>query len=305
MHKQLYILSVDGGGLKGLIAIRILKIIEEITGRPITESFNLLGGTSTGGLIVSALTVKAENNKPLYDLNHIENMYLEAGQSVIQQGGFNFSGSETEHLNRLLEKTFGEKRIAETLLPLFIPTYDLNENRIIVFKTRSALQDESKNVRLFDVCRATSAIPPVFPTYPLFYHNRELRCVDGGYYLRNPSLAVLAEAWKHKAWYAGGDIKEEDIVLISVSTGSFTETKKDWSVNIDEVLPEQKVARKYIKDQGLIIDLKKVRYMRVDLDLGRGKFDLMKLIAIGQRLEALSGDKNFREEIRQLLAQNQ
>jgi hypothetical protein len=301
MNPKLYILSIDGGGLKGLIAIRILKIIEKITGKSITQQFNLLGGTSTGGLIVSALTVKDRHKKPLYDLDHVESMYLEAGQTVLQQGGFNFTGSETEHLNHLLDKTFGDIKIADTLLPVFIPTYDLNENRIIIFKTRSARQDDSKNIRLFDVCRATSAIPPVFPTYPVKYHHRELRCVDGGYYMRNPAMAVLAEAWKHRAYYAHAELREEDIVLLSVSTGNFKRTKKDWSSNIHESMSDHSIARNYIKEQGLKINLDRINYMRVDLNLGSGSFDLMKLIAIGERLEALSADQEFHTEITVLL----
>lgn len=301
MNKKLYILSVDGGGLKGLIAIRILKIIEQITGKKITETFNLLGGTSTGGLIVSALTVKDSNNNPKYDLDHIEGMYLEAGQTVFQQGGFNLTGSETDHLNKILHKTFDHIRIADTLLPIFVPTYDLNERRIIVFKTRAGKQNESKNVKLFDACRATSAIPPVFPTYPLKFNGRELMCVDSGYYLKNPSIAVLAEAWKHREYYSGADVTEEDIVLVSVSTGNFIKRNKDWSVNIHEVLPEQSIAKSYIEQQGLKIDLKKVNYMRVDLNLGSGNFSLMKLIEIGDRLDDLARDKNFAKEILNLL----
>jgi patatin-like phospholipase/acyl hydrolase len=300
MNKKLYILSVDGGGLKGLIAIRILKIIESIAQKRATGIFNLMGGTSTGGLIVSALTVK-ENNKPKFDLDQIESMYLEAAQTVFQQGGFNLTGYETDHLNKLLNRCFDSIPISETLIPIFVPTYDLNENRIIVFKTRAARQDQTKNVTLFDVGRATSAIPPVFPTYTLRYNNRDLKCIDSGYYLKNPSIAVLAEAWKHKEYYSSAGITEEDIVLLSVSTGNFSQRNKSWSTNIDEVLPEQGIAKKYIREQGLQINLNKINYMRIDLNFGAGAFNLMKLIEVGDRLEALSRDKNFHQEIRKLL----
>ncbi|MDF2437140.1 MAG: patatin family protein [Bacteroidota bacterium] len=302
MSKKLYILSVDGGGLKGLVAIRILKIIEDITKKRITDTFNLMGGTSTGGLIVSALTVKEKDkDKPRFNLDQIEGMYLEAAQTVFQQGGFNLTGYETDHLNNLLERCFDSIPIADTLIPIFVPTYDLNENRIIVFKTRSAREDQTKNITLFDVGRATSAIPPVFPTYSLKYNNRELKCIDSGYYIKNPSIAVLAEAWKHKEYYVSSDVKEEDIVLLSVSTGNFSQRNKSWSSDIDEVLPDQGIAKKYIKDQGLKIDLRKVKYMRIDLNFGGGAFNLMKLIEVGDRLEGLSQDGTFRNEISNLL----
>jgi patatin-like phospholipase/acyl hydrolase len=300
MKKKFHILSIDGGGLKGLIAIRILKIIENIIGKRVTEIADLLAGTSTGGLIISALTVKNEKNKPLYDLDHIANLYLQAGQKVFQEDGLKLSGKETDHFNELLQKIFGEKQIGETLLPIFVPTFDLNENKIVIFKTRSAIQEQSKNVKLIDVCRATSAIPPVFPTYPLQYHNRELMCVDSGYHLKNPSIAVLAEAWKHKDYYHNPDLTEDEIILLSISTGSFSETGKDWSTDIHEVLPNQTIARNYIHEQGLNINLKKINYMRVDLNLGNGSFDMTKLIQIGDRLLNLSKDKKFQAEITEL-----
>lgn len=304
MSKKLYILSIDGGGLKGLIAIRILKIIEEITGKKITDLFNLIGGTSTGGLIAAAITVKDKNNKPKLNLEQIESMYLDAGQAVFKNDSFQLSGEEAEHLNDLLHETFEEKRIADTLLPIFVPTFDLNENRIIVFKTRSAIQEPSKNIQLFDVCRATSALPPVFPTYSVKFHGRQLRCVDSAHHLKNPAIAVLAEAWKHRSYYLHPDLKEEDIVLLSVSTGNFTRTGKNWSTNIQNILPEQNIATKYIKEQNMTIDLKKINYMRVDLSLGSPVFNLMKFMEITERLEVLSKDLEFKHEVAELFGFN-
>jgi patatin-like phospholipase/acyl hydrolase len=305
MGKKLYILSIDGGGLKGLIAIRILKIIEEITGNKITETFDLIGGTSTGGLIAAALTVKDQNDQPKLNLEQIESMYLDAGQAVFKNDSFQLSGQETDHLNDLLHQTFEDKRIAETLLPIFVPTFDLNEKRIIVFKTRSALQEPGKNIKLFDVCRATSALPPVFPTYKLEYHGRQLECVDSAHHLRNPAIAVLAEAWKHKSYYLHPELKEEDIVLLSVSTGNFSRTGKNWSTNIQQILPEQNIATRYIQEQNMKIDMKKINYMRVDLSLGSPIFNLMKFAEITERLNLLSKDAQFSDEIRKLLSSDQ
>jgi|GEM_PF-5907725 len=301
MGKKLYILSVDGGGLKGLIAVRILQIIEEITGNPLRKKMNLMGGTSTGGLIVSAMAVKGAGNEPLYELSHIENSYLEVGQSILQRGEFRLTGQETDDFNNLLTNTFAEARIADTFIPIAVPTYDLVQNKLVFFKTRSAIQDASKNCRLFDVCRATSAIPPVFPTYAMEYNHRTLKCVDAGYHIKNPSLAVLAEAWKHKAYYGYPDLKAEDVVLLSISTGSIYGGKRDWSLDLSESLPDQRIAMNYIKTQGLSIDLSKINYMRVDLNLGSGSFSFRKLMEIGNRLEALALDKDFHGDVMRLL----
>lgn len=300
MEKKFHILSIDGGGLKGLIAIRILKIIENILGNRIQGLFNLMGGTSTGGLIVSALTVKNKNDGPMYDLSYIENLYLEVAQTIFKRGEFKLTGKETDEFEDLLHKILGETRIAETLIPICATTYDLVRDEIIVFKTRSGIHNPAKNVKLFDVCRATSAIPPIFPVFPLQYNNRLLNCVDAGYHIKNPSIAVVAEAWKHQSYYSYPGLKEEDIVLLSISTGTHSENEKDWSLDINEVLHGQRIAINYIKKQQLTINPLKIKYMRVDLNLGNGEFSFMKIIEIGKRLEALAQNKDFHRDVLQL-----
>jgi hypothetical protein len=125
--------------------------------------------------------------------------------------------------------------------------------------------------------------------------------VDGGFYMKNPSLAVLAEAWKHRSYYAAETLKEEDIVLLSVSTGNFSNKGKNWSLDIHDSLPEQNIAKNYIQLQELQINLEKINYMRVDLDLGSSFFNLMKLIEISDRLDKLSIDRHFHEDVLNLL----
>lgn len=296
---KFYILSVDGGGLKGLIAIKILEIIENITGEKITDSFDLISGTSTGGLIASAMTVKNTGGKTKHDLAYVESMYLEAIQSLMQNGYG--SGKETEKLSDLIKRTVERQKIADTYLPIFVPTYDLNSKRIVVFKTRSAILNESKNVKLFDVCRATSAVPQLFPSYPIRYNQQDLDCVDAGWHIKNPSVAALAEFWKHKRYYSSVDKKEEDVVLLSISTGNFSGSKKNWTTNIHDIIPSQYIATEYIGDQKLDIDLSKINFLRVDLNFSNLGYSFKTLMEIGDKIDALSKNKEFREIVLKLL----
>lgn len=294
-NKPFCILSIDGGGLKGLIAIKLLQIIEEVTNIKVTQLFNLIGGTSTGGLIASAMTVAKSDGTCVHELSFVEAMYLEAIQSLMQNGVA--SGKETEKLNELIRRTVGGAKIADTCIPVFVPTYDSLSNRIVVFKTRSALLNESKNIKLFDVCRATSAVPSIFPSYPLRYNGKQLHCVDAGWHIKNPAVAVLAEFWKHKAAYSHSDAKEEDIFLLSISTGSFNNSKNDWTTRIEDILPTQYIATDYIGEQGLEIDLKKVRFMRIDLQLGNAGYSLKTLMEVGDKIESLSKNKQFARDL--------
>jgi patatin-like phospholipase/acyl hydrolase len=295
---KLYILSVDGGGLKGLIAIKILEIIENIIGGRIIDSFNLISGTSTGGLIAAAMTVKNSNGTPRHNLASVEGMYLEAIQSLTQNGYG--SGKETEKLSELIKRTVDVQKIADTYVPVFVPTYDLNSRSIVVFKTRSAILNEAKNIKLFDVCRATSAVPQLFPSYPIRYNKRDLNCVDAGWHIKNPAIAALAEIWKHKSYYSNNEMKEENIVLLSISTGNFNNGKKNWTTNIQDILPTQYIATDYINNQRLDINLAKIRFMRVDLNFGSQGYSFKTLMEIGDKIDALSRDETFRSEIRHL-----
>jgi uncharacterized protein len=298
---KFYILSVDGGGLKGLIAIKILEAISNIIKKPLVEQFDLLAGTSTGGLIVSALTVQ-ENNIPSYDLAYIEELYLQVGESVLLKGSYSLTEIESEDFDKLLRSTFRHVLLSQTLKPVFVPTYDLTNRRLIVFKTRAALENKLKDLELLDVCRATSAIPPVFEPYSLMYDGKKIRCIDAGInYLKNPALAALAEVWKHKDYYHSEALREEDITLISISTGNFSSGTQHWSTNINEILSGQVVDRQYIREQDLQIDYDKINFLRVDLNLGTAGFSVLQLVDWLNKITELSENKEFKKVIEALL----
>ena len=74
-HKQFRILSVDGGGVRGVIPARILQAIEEQTAKSISELFDLVIGTSTGGLVVLALVTPNKDGTPTYKAADLVKFY--------------------------------------------------------------------------------------------------------------------------------------------------------------------------------------------------------------------------------------
>src|SRR5213595_286236 len=136
MRQKFRILSIDGGGLKGLIAIKILQVIETITGAPTGEQFDLLAGTSTGGLICSALSATTGSKAAAYNLDHIEALYLRVGQDLYLSDGLSYTDEEAEKLDRVLVETFGQQRLSGVHKPVFIPTFDIDKEQLVVFKTR-------------------------------------------------------------------------------------------------------------------------------------------------------------------------
>jgi len=265
-NKTFRILSIDGGGLRGIIPVKILQKLEEITGKRVHEMFDLVAGTSTGGIISCASVLKGENGQPKFSLADIEDIFAKKAGTIfptarglkrmilaaenIARPGYNPAG-----LQSVLEDYFDEERITDTLTPVFVSAYDLNNNRALFFKSRQALTDDKVNARMIDVCRATSAAPTIFPAYifnyddPKFPNDNPTRmCIDGGVFINNPEIGAFTEASRFASYppYNMPNVSNDDICILSLGTGHYTSlmTQKQgedwgeiaWAPNISDVM---------------------------------------------------------------------
>jgi patatin-like phospholipase/acyl hydrolase len=305
-QKPFRILSIDGGGLRGIVVVEILKWIEtnilkiENPNASIHNSFDLFAGTSTGGLIACALTISDKDGQnPLYTLEDIGKIYEEKGKSIFPlclsaaersytwiQNKFG-PKYDVDGLLKVLNEKFENKRILDCSKNIFIPTYDVSKFRPIYFTSRRAKlaalenhRNASKfNCKLTDICLATSAAPTYFPSFPLAYsdesgYNDNLNCIDGGVYMNNPALAAYIEVLSNPLYYRGEHkIDEKDIYILSIGTGKVTRTisekeGKKWG--------EMKWAKKVI-DAAMLGSSQTVeeqlhsilpnRYLRINLDI--------------------------------------
>jgi len=261
------ILSIDGGGLRGVVPLTILKKVEELTGKPIWQSFDLIAGTSTGGLIAGALTIpKAGTNEAKYSLNDILNIYLQRGQEIFpprktELGEWIEKVDDTLHpkfgdegIAKVFNDVCGNSRLNDSLTHIMICTYDLTNNIPLFFKTRSSRLNPEQNILLYDAARATSAGPTYLPAWELIYpndgENPNRLCIDGGVYVNNPSMAALAEFSTNHAEYGYGtvhkDIAYEDVFVLSIGTGTYSgqitaQQAKDkgeifWATHISDLM---------------------------------------------------------------------
>lgn len=238
------ILSIDGGGLRGVVPLTILKTIEAKTGKRIHELFNLVSGTSTGGLITAAISIKnpIEPTEPLYTLDDIMDVYVHRGHEIFPERTklvnlihdaedlfrpkFSDSG-----IKAVFTDVLKNYRMLDCLNDVMITSYDLNNNVPLFFKSRAAKNNVAQNALLYDVCRATSAGPSYLPSYEFVYPNNtedpNRNCIDGGVYVNNPSMAALVDFSKYHDEYlpstAGdADIDYDDVFVLSLGTGSYT-----------------------------------------------------------------------------------
>jgi len=251
MAKKFKILSIDGGGLRGLVPLLILKEIEKLTGKKIHELFDLIIGTSTGGIIACGLTVTKDGKTPLLDIDKLIDLYTTKGSLIFPykdnlltkiSSVFNpkFKG---EGLDKSLKEYFLDLKLSDTLKPIIVSSYDIRNNEVVMFKSRKS-NEKGYNALLKDVCRATSAAPTYLPSYEMTFAGKERTCVDGGVFINNPSLAGVSDVIRNT--YGIKDLSVKDITLLSLGTGIYTENLgvkntnswglKDWARPITDIM---------------------------------------------------------------------
>jgi uncharacterized protein len=238
------ILSIDGGGLRGVVPLTILKKVEELTGEPIWKSFDLIAGTSTGGLIASALTIPqaSETKEAKYSLQDVLNVYLNRGSEIFPLPKTKLGkwfGAVDDAINpkfsdKGIAKVFGDvcgnARLNDCLTDIMICAYDLSNNLPIFFKTRSSRHNDGQNILIYEACRATSAGPTYLPAFELVYPNDSeipsRLCIDGGVFVNNPSMAAYTEFVKNNHEYGYGPmdgiVNKQEVFVLSIGTGTYS-----------------------------------------------------------------------------------
>jgi len=241
MSKLIKVLSIDGGGIRGLIPAMILNQIEEDTGKPIAELFDLIAGTSTGGILALGLTKpNAELDKPEYTAKDLVKFYEQEGEKIFPQsflrriGNFRDEKYSAAGLESVLDKYFGNTRLSEVLpnVDVLIPSYEIEQRCPFFFKSSKAKEKQGHNKHNFkmkDVARATSAAPTYFEPIKLQVPNglNNVALIDGGVFANNPAMCAYVEA---RSTYP-----ETDVLVVSVGTGELSkrlsyEKVKDWGL---------------------------------------------------------------------------
>jgi uncharacterized protein len=272
--KPILILSIDGGGLRGVVPLTILSEVQRKLnpGKDIWQCFDLVAGTSTGGLITCALTLRDDRvpfTKARYTIEDILNIYLNDGHiifpahrglrklwhsiSAIARPRFSERGIE-----KVFRSVLNDYRVSDCLTNILVSTYDLNNNMPLFFKSIDNKMNKNLDAQLYDICRATSAGPTYLPTYRFDYPKNQpeedmhRNCIDGGIYVNNPAMAALAEVVKNlKCYDPGFDEKKEEvdfdkIFVLSIGTGTYSNKISDkasankgllyWAKHISELM---------------------------------------------------------------------
>jgi len=228
--KTFKILSIDGGGIKGLYSATILKEFEEKFNCQISDYFDMICGTSTGGLIALALALKIPA-KDICDFYELEGPKIFPQSKSIPFFGITISrrfmmqmvrgGKYSDKpLRKALEKIFKETKIGDSNNLLCIPSYTITEARTFVFKFdhKEGNLDRDNGAKMVDIALATSAAPTFFPmSEDPYYNNKQF--IDGGVWANNPTLVGLLEAL---TYFVGKGKEYNKLKILSISSLSIT-----------------------------------------------------------------------------------
>ena len=215
------ILSIDGGGIRGIIPSMILSDIEKKVGKPVGECFDLIAGTSTGGILALGLSKSNADGKPMYSAGKLAEIYSKRGREIFSRsfwkgvssvGGLTDELYPADGLERLLDEYFGSDVLGDCLVNTIVTSYDI-QNRAPVFL--KSWRKKHSNVLMKDAARATSAAPTYFEPALVNIEGEDKALIDGGVFINSPSVSAFAEAIRIFP-------KETDFFVLSLGTGKQT-----------------------------------------------------------------------------------
>lgn len=242
MTKKVTILSIDGGGIRGILPGVILEYIEEQLrikegeDAKLSDYFDLLAGTSTGGILTCMYVTPGDDGRPKFKASEAVDLYLSKGsqifsipfgRKILNWFGLFEAKYPVKNIERILKSFLAETKLSEVLKPCLITAYEIFQRKTIFFNKVDTLNIETRDYYLRDIARSTSAAPTYFkPAKIHSTYGAPLYLVDGGMFANNPAMCAYAEARtsKFKEILQRDDKPDfpnaTEMIMVSIGTGS-------------------------------------------------------------------------------------
>ncbi|XP_054799676.1 patatin-like protein 2 isoform X2 [Prosopis cineraria] len=254
------VLSIDGGGIRGIIPGIILAFLEselqKLDGEDarLVDYFDVIAGTSTGGLLTAMVTAPNEKNRPLYAAKEIKDFYLEHGPKIFPQHthflsdvvklGKTLSGPKYDgkYLHGLLRDKLKDTKLHQTLTNVVIPTFDIKLVQPTIFSSFKLKRRPELDALMSDICIGTSAAPTYLPAHYFETKDdegkvvREFNLIDGGVAANNPTLVAMAEVTnriraEERTEFGVSAMQYDRFLVISLGTGNH---KQEYRYSAEE-----------------------------------------------------------------------
>ena len=224
MARLTKILAIDGGGLRGIIPATVLMEIEKRTGKRVAQLFDMVAGTSTGGILAAGLAKPGADGQPQYTAGDLRELYFAEGKTIFPQPPFPESWwrevrrpfaekYDSAGIEGVLKKYLGESRLKDSCCDLLLTSYEIRLRQPWFFRSDRARENAGYDFPLWEAARATSAAPTYFA--PALIGRPEpgdaWMLIDGGTYANNPALCAFAEARQRDP--------DGEVLLVSLGTG--------------------------------------------------------------------------------------
>ena len=247
------VLSLDGGGIRGIMTGQVLVTLEEKLNKKYFEVhgkqapkpirlgqyFDIVAGTSTGGILTCLLLCRDDEDPeyPRFSAKDAVQIYIKHGRDIFKptfsgkMPGFlsGLSGSKfgSTQLENILKQFMGNRRMSELLKPCLITSYDIQERKAVFFTSHDAQCKDNADFPIWQVARSTSAAPTYFPPAKAVAKDElEFHTIDGGLFANNPTMCAVVEAMKIFRDEKNKLSRLDDLFILSIGTG---EIRKKYS----------------------------------------------------------------------------
>ncbi|KAH9711826.1 Patatin-like protein 3 [Citrus sinensis] len=243
------ILSIDGGGIRGIIPGVILAYLEsQLQDARLADYFDVIAGTSTGGLITAMLTAPKEQNRPMSAAKDIVPFYIRHGPKIFPQLRGMLANSvvnrvralmgskyDGKYLHKVIKEDLKDTKLHQTLTNVVIPTFDIKKLQPTIFSSFQVAASPDLDAQLADIAIGTSAAPTYFPAY--YFENpdehgtlKEFNLIDGGVAANNPddtlqgdlsSIDLTTPENSENLVRAGETLLKKPVSRINLDTGLY------------------------------------------------------------------------------------
>jgi patatin-like phospholipase/acyl hydrolase len=219
------ILSIDGGGVRGLVPALVLAELEERTGRHVADLFDLVAGTSAGAILALGLLRPGADGRPRWRARDLVDFYEVAGPAIFARtpwrvvrtvDGLLAPRYDARPLERLLRERLGDDTLGDALREVIVTSYDIRGREPYLFTSADVRARTAADQPMWTVARASSAPPTYFAPVRMRRDDGtgDRWLVDGGVYANNPAMCAYAHVRRHR--------QDTEVGLVSVGTGELS-----------------------------------------------------------------------------------
>ncbi|CAM6093395.1 unnamed protein product [Calypogeia fissa] len=243
-RRRATILSLDGGGMRGLIGARILAHLESLlqskTGGEVKlcDYFDFLAGTSTGALLMLMISTPDAKGEPLFTGQSCCQFYARNGKNIFRPRWFDpwrgtlrqwyrpkYSPRRFERLLKgYLVRDGRALTMRDTLKPFLVTSFDISRATPHIFVRQAAMKDDSRNFNLWEVCRGTASAPTYFRPAEVVSIDGTVKTtlIDGGAIQNNPALVAMTHVLGNNEEFPEA-VGLQDVLILSIGAGQLDE----------------------------------------------------------------------------------